>query len=212
MPISIKHKLIFFHAARTGGTSIERALGIYGGKRGILFGRARQHLTPKQMFRKKYFNFFKKKYKIEEEEIIDYFKFTFIRNPYDRMVSEYFWRKDAGRYAEKHDNFKDFVFFVKNAIENKINKHYTFWRLKPLWEYVYDRDGNKLVDYVGRFENLKKDFKIICDMAGVTKAKLRHYGKMERTAYQDYYNEDLRRIVHEIYREDFDLFGYFFEK
>ena len=93
MPVSHGHRVIFVHIPRTAGSSIEKALNIFGeendGKNTYcpekLYGLSGniylQHLTIfeiRDTIRKRVF---------ECHTFDEYFKFTFIRNPFDRMFS-----------------------------------------------------------------------------------------------------------------------------
>jgi len=107
MPVSHKYKTIFVHIPRAAGSSIERALGIYGRKNDgvntpcpdILFGVSQgiqlQHLTIQEI-----------RTRGDKTIFEDYFKFAFIRNPFDRIVSAFIWSEDAKR-MNLHELFLD---------------------------------------------------------------------------------------------------------
>jgi hypothetical protein len=242
MPISHKHKAIFIHIPRTCGSSIEKALGIYGLKNDgvntpcpeILFGITRkvylQHLTILEI-----------KDRINKGMFEEYFKFTFIRNPYDRIISEYFWSEDA-----KKMNLREFLLDIiaphrSRAMElyvaryNKFSfrghrKMLTFSKFlpevafpnknKPLildmdrhfksqHIFMMDRDGEQLVDFVGRFENLDEDFGKICERLGLD-AELSHISKTKHKHYRSYYDDETRELIHDMYKKDLEMFGYEF--
>ena len=144
MPISEKYKTIFIHIPKTGGTSVESALGMHGNKTDVgihpyqnqrrnyptLFGKGLQHLTAREIFyllaRRskarnsalrsclKIINWMKSIY--TEPQIIyknirkEYYVFTIVRNPYDRLVSQMAWSEGKwveGRQLEA-DIFKEY--------------------------------------------------------------------------------------------------------
>ena len=92
MPISHKEKIIFIHIPKTGGGSVEKTLNIWGSDNNgsltpdynILYGLAENKLLHHFTFRE-ILDLTKKKFK-------DYKVFSFVRNPYDKIVSEFLWR------------------------------------------------------------------------------------------------------------------------
>ena len=100
MPISHKYKCIFVHVSKVAGTSVAKALDIYSDDINSLYGKIGeddrikhnlngyfwQHLPVRRL----------KKF-IPEGIFNEYFKFTFVRNPWDRCVSMYFYLKERQR-------------------------------------------------------------------------------------------------------------------
>ena len=77
-------------------------------------------------------------------------------------------------------------------------------------ELVCDKQGNILADYIGRFENLEKDFKYIKEKLSL-KGTLEHVNKnpLERNKnYLDYYEQESIELVNYVYKDDFEIFGY----
>ena len=216
MPISHEHRCLFVHIPKTGGTSIETALGMYsrGNRENVdrLFGAVRssdlkrlglgsgylQHLTLLEMHAVR-----------PDWPFADYFSFSFVRNPWDRMVSS-FSKKDAhllrearGRDVELEElSFEDYV-RATGEIEHA--------HLRPQAEFVTDADGEVAVDFVGRFESLAEDFQEVCKRAGIQK-QLPHEKKSLRSErdYRRYYDAATRRVIEDRYRRDIDLFDYEF--
>ena len=85
-----------------------------------------------------------------KEQFDSYFKFAFVRNPFARLVSEYRYRLLARKY--------DFNTWVMNELPRPAwNDQYC--HILPQYDFVYDDDGRLVVDFVGRFEHLSRDFK-----------------------------------------------------
>jgi hypothetical protein len=202
MPISREYKAAFVHVPRTGGSSIEKALGIMGVNNegsqrpsaeilyGIHQGVALQHLPAREI----------KKF------VPDYFTFSFVRNPFDRVVSEYFYRQDQ----QPEMDFKSFLFSVvlperQGYFERHIFSDHYFDQI----QFLTDERGHTLVDFVGRFENLEKDFNKICRMIGQD-LKLPHMGKTIRRSYRDYYDHESIDLVSQVYQRDLRAFHYQF--
>lgn len=187
--ISHKHKCIFVHIIKTGGESIERS-----------FRGNKQH-----RFAKTY------KKQIGDKKWNNYFTFTFVRNPWDKMVSQYFYIKK--HIKEKYKlTFREFILEFKSCSESEyINGKGIPVKFNPIQlPWILDDDGNCLVDYIGRFENLQQDFHIICDKIGIPRRQLPHLNKTNHKHYTEYYDDETRQIVAEKYAKDIEYFGYEF--
>ncbi len=129
----------------------------------------------------------------------NYFKFSFVRNPWDRLLSFYFFKKTDLAKIKISDNlsFKDFVLTVKGL--PKFNQY----------SYIESFDNNS---YIGKFENLQQDFDIVCDKIGMSRQQLPHKNKSKHKHYTEYYDDETRQIVAQKYARDIDYFGYEFGK
>ena len=188
--ISHKHKCIFVHIAKTGGTSIEHVLDPNV--------KIDQNLNVKSTGNTKFIG---KHWKIVDykkkrnKDIFDsYFKFTFVRNPWESEVSLWKWFQLAKGET---------ISFEKHINRRKKRMGFTEW--------MCDKNGNNLIDFIGRFENLQKDFNIVCDKIGIPQRKLPHKNKSNHKHYTEYYNDETRSIVAEKYAKDIKRFGYRFE-
>jgi hypothetical protein len=150
-----------------------------------------------------------------------YFKFTFVRNPWDRLLSCYMSkvvRSGAGMPMGKYGNvilrrnmsFQEFAEAVCLIPDEEANIHFCSQHV-----FVCSRGSGKnvLADYVGRFENLEEDFEIVTKRIGIN-AQLPHAANTASIrgsrSYRDFYGEKLARMVGERYREDVEIFGYSF--
>ena len=166
------------------------------------------YITPKCATRT-FFNFFNYKgvdYKKLPEDCDDYFSWSFVRNPWDRLLSTY-----INKIINKHDNgigydwsqsksFKDFILKVKNANITDCNRH-----IRSLYTF-FPKD----IDFIGKLENLQQDFDIICDKIGIPRQQLPHKNKTNHKHYTEYYDEETKQIVAEKYAKDIECFGYKF--
>jgi hypothetical protein len=147
-------------------------------------------------------------------------KFCFVRNPWDRMVSEYHWQQQVGNSKQSFDDFIRAIPETVNAINQ--NQFFTDFRhysrvehFIPQYDYVFDAEGNKIVDFVGRYENLKEDFETIfrrvygkeCE----SNALSHKVNKTNHDHYSVYYTEELKNIVAQVYEQDIEKLGYSFE-
>jgi hypothetical protein len=130
------------------------------------------------------------------------FKFAFVRNPWDRLVSRYAQLlrnpENPPRYRNKAVNgFEDFLRWEIDR--NKSHQH----------TYVCDREGKLIVDFIGYYERLEADFVRACARLQIS-AALPRVNPSKHDAYQSYYTPATRQLVAEHYARDIELFGYEF--
>jgi hypothetical protein len=181
-------KTIFIHIPKTGGTSIYKTL----------FGKVhRDHISL--LYFKSY----------DLKKFNKYFKFCFVRNPYDRLVSSYFYIKNKNDHytplLEDCTTFSDFVI----ALSDK-NKREVFMNIPhflPQTSFLIV-DNNKLeLDFIGRFENINHDFNVVSNKLNIDQ-ELIHSNKSKHNYYLDYYDSKLLKIVNEVYADDFRYLPY----
>ena len=185
--ISHEHKFIFIHIHRTGGTSIE--LNFKHGK-----WDHRNYSAYIKQFGAEVWN--------------EYFTFSFVRNPWDKMLGHYMWRKQISSNTCKGDDlsFRDWVLEFENNIKGP-----GALGDKGLPQYgQLFLDNVQLVDFIGKFENLQEDFNTICDKIGIPQQQLPHKNKTKHKHYTEYYDDETREIVAENYARDNEYFGYKF--
>jgi chondroitin 4-sulfotransferase 11 len=132
----------------------------------------------------------------------DYFTFTFVRNPFDKLVSGYLFtlqkEKDTTFYQSisQYTSFND---FIKNVNKEKLLKSERF-ELQSNWFFQ-----NFQYDFIGRFENLQEDFCKVCENLNIMNLKLPVINNSQkRKPYTDYYNNESRVIVEELYKKDLE--------
>ena len=133
----------------------------------------------------------------------EYFKFAFVRNPWDRVVSWYGYTKRLSEDNPRSSAGLSMEDFIKK------NEHVWVGR-STQYSWIFDDCGNSMIDFIGRFERLQEDFDIICDKIGITKQKLLHKNKSKRKHYTEYYNEETINIVAKKFAKDIECFGYKF--
>lgn len=152
----------------------------------------------------------------EPDLFLSYFKFTFIRNPWDRLVSAYHYLSNGGYGARDREWFErelatynDFDDFVCNWLRpENLHKHIHFC---PQVDFVEDRNHRGVgVDYLGFYENIEEDFNYIANRIGVAKT-LQKRNSSSHSSYKQYYREATREIVRSVYRKDIERFGYNFD-
>jgi len=193
-----KRKFIYIRVAKTGTSSIVDYL--FPKKK---YQHWKTHLNKINTKVKNWENFdsnhyplYKVKEVISNEKYNNYFKFSFVRNPYERCVSAWKYNIIKGHTSPE----KNLLQFVRNLGPNVNSK------------YLNQYDFVNGCDYIGRFENLQKDFNIICDTIGIPKQQLPHVNKTKHKCYTEYYDDEIRELVTEKYAKDIEYFGYEFGK
>ena len=183
--ISHKHKCIFVHIPKCAGSSIEK---FFVGRDWWNINKKTKHIHAKTA---------KKIYKDDWNE---YFTFSFVRNPWDIMVSWYKWRRSHN------------LSFDKFLTEYKIKHKYADWLPETLYQtdFLLDENDNPLVNFIGRFENLQEDFNVVCDKIGIPHQQLPHTNKTKHKHYTEYYDDETKEIVAERCARDIEYFGYEF--
>ncbi|MEN8444078.1 MAG: sulfotransferase family 2 domain-containing protein [Cyanobacteria bacterium J06555_13] len=230
--LSHQLKTIFVHIPKNAGQSVEKCLLQYHDssweERGnFLMGENENpvkgpprlaHLTASEYVSYGY---------VTPEDFERYFKFSFVRNPWARLVSEYKWRGYFRRWR-----FKDWL-----------NNHFpepgrnSQWRhVMPQYNYLFDAKGKCLVDFIGHFEKIKDDFDVVNASLGGNLPALPHSNKsldkekgiqsllsLKRLrlmakrlkskepfhdSYLDYYDDQTWKWVEKRYEKDIEMFHY----
>ncbi len=143
-----------------------------------------------------------------------YFCFSFVRNPFDRLYSAYMFLKKGGInhidrliYETYLLKFNDFEDFVLNGLDNKLIFKITHFI--PQHEFLCDRRGNIMVDFIGRFENLEDDVKSL-SIKLKKDIRLNHYNSNYKKDYKEVYTAKMVSKVKTIYYKDLKIFNYKF--
>ena len=210
MSISYKNKYIFVHIQKTGGSSIHSVFDQLG-----LVEDGPEYLRGKitsEFFRKKfpYTNYWHHLKAKDIKAVIplniwnSFFKFAFVRNPWDRALSIYSYRK------QQVDNPKSVNY--RQNIPDSFEQWLQESAPSPQLEHLADDNGNVLMDFIGRFENLQADFQAICSRINLPPINLPHIRKSAHKRYTDSYSPQARQLVDELYKSDIEHFGYTFEQ
>lgn len=201
--VSKKYKFIFIHIPKTGGSSI--AEPDYQSSQGALI----RHLGKDDYVQAGHIRAVGLKSRMGSSWD-DYFKFAFVRNPWDRTVSLYHYflqdaEKQQTRLGKEIAKFGSFGEFCKNMNNIELDPHFD-----PQISYMIDYEGNFLLDRVGHFESLQEDMNQICMRIGLPPLELPHFRKSRRENYRDYYDEKTAEIIATKYKSDIDAFKYNF--
>jgi hypothetical protein len=147
------------------------------------------------------------------DSLDNYFSFTFVRNPWERELSAYFYRIKMVKYWKESAIKKSSKWYdVYKNYSNSLSRCNTFsdWIADKAYMENTQLSWAKDVSFIGRFENLQDDFDIICDKIGIPRQKLPHKNKSQHKHYTKYYDDETKQIVAEKYAKDIEYFGYKF--
>jgi len=198
--ISHSHKFIFFHGYKTAGTGIKRTLDDIVDK-DQFWSPNKQHL-PAQ----KHLEFY-------GDSIFDnYLKFSVVRNPWDRLVSAYFYLKSRNLVETKNQFVKKNIQFCQ---ENSFTDYVNYKnKPKPLAD-ILCIDGKLTTDFIIRLESLQDGFDEFCDKIGIPHrnlSKMNHNTSRPATHYSVHYTPEAVKSVKQFYKKDLSLFPYTFDK
>lgn len=207
MIISHEHRFVFTAIPKTGTHSVRQALrdhmaesdleqvGLFVDKRFPFEELARishGHISLQQI-----------RPFLGDEAFARYFKFAFVRNPFDRFVSYCaFMTRANGAFLANPQAVMHHVLFVQPP-----EQHILF---QPQQAFLVDPDGRLLSDMVGRVEQMQASYDAICERIGIPTTTLGQVNSSRRGGYRDYYDARTRDEVARRYRGDLDLFGYEF--
>jgi hypothetical protein len=210
MLISDSHKFIFLRMRKVASTSMKTillplCLPRPPGRLAHLKSRAKLELDYHKYVFRAHDDIRAAQKRMPAESFKRYFKFAFVRNPWDRLVSEYEFlleRPTHGRHArvKKLDSFKHFIQMqIPRKDAYQINM-------------LCDRRGNLLMDFVGKLENLESDWLTVCERIGIPYQALQRKNATQHRHYQDYYDSESRQLVARHWAREIDLFGYSFDE
>jgi len=153
---------------------------------------------------------------MEIENFSSYFKFTFVRNPWSRLVS--CWSNKIRRDRKPkpgpcrdyyYSRFGPILGYTFPEFVRYLDQESNVFR-DPHWHPLYSYLPVKELDFVGKIENLKEDLYTVCDKIGIPREELPHNNKSDRKHYTEYYDDETKQIVAEKYAKDIEYFGYKF--
>ena len=206
MIISALHKFIFAAVPKTGTHSVRQALRQHMGPQDLeqvgLF--AKKHFPIPELARLQHGHLSLQQIQpyMRPEEWASFFKFAFVRNPFDRFVSYCaFMTRDSGQFET------DPKAVMRHILESPPLHHILF---QPQHLLVADPEGTLLTDYVGRVEEMQRSYDEICERVRIPTTPLEKINASQRRDYRDYYDQPLIDGVAKFYDRDLELFGYQF--
>lgn len=178
---------VFVHIPKTAGTSINLALDL-----------SMDHIRAIDL-----------RGRLGRERWDKKFKFSFVRNPWDKVVSYYQFKsmkKDPRFHALSFSDYLKRVYIDRDPL------HFSEFPqiFLPQFDWLSDNSDNLIVDFVGRFENVQEDFAKICERIGKPGITLPHQNAVRRADYRSYYQDKDIEIIANWYKKDIEHFGYTF--
>ena len=207
MLINDKHNYVFVHVYKVAGQSVKLALRRHDFRylpgirtplaklvelpQAYTFRSLEAHSTAAQI----------RDY-LGQEKWDSMFSFSFVRNPWDWQVSLYhFIQTNKFNYQRRMISEMTFDEYIRWRVDEdrQLQK-----------DFLVDRHGNLLVDFVGKLEHLRRDFGTVCERIGLD-LELPHENASEHATWRSYYTDETAALVADAFREDIDAFGYSFE-
>ena len=190
------HQAIFIHVPKNAGQSIRNSL-FENLQPGHINVYTYQLIYPKKVFE-------------------SYYKFTFTRNPWDRLVSAYMFMSGGGAHEKDRkwseanlSAYPNFETFVRDGLPRKEIQEWPHF--KPQVKFLKGQNGKIELDFIGRFENIREDYEVVRQRLGIAQELLHiNKTKTKREPYRTYYTDQTREIASSVYQEDIQAFGYQF--
>ncbi len=190
MIVSRSRKFIFAHVPKTGGISIRAALEPFADGQADAHADTTHETLPAFLAR--------------HPETRDHFKFAFVRNPWDRLVSFYFYAREKLARSIPQMQAVDGLGGMLRELDSDAPWICDLHVMRP------QRDFLSGADFTGRFERLRGDFVFACARVGIS-AELPHKNPSRHGHYAQYYSEWGQDFVAARYRGDIQQFDYSFE-
>ena len=203
--ISHKHRCIFVHIPKTAGNSINRIFGISWENHKDLARYSRE---------------------CDPVAFADYFKFAIVRNPWDRMLSDYNYQKKKSRPKDsklhlftESGAIRSFKEWVEKVLSDPFQYAPAQWgadiseglhRWSPQVDWV-SLNGKVAVDEILKLENLAESFPAVCRRLGMASVCLPRRNRRFHWHYSHYFDNSTRALVSRYYAKDIQRFGYRFE-
>lgn len=212
MLLSHKKKFLFIHNPKAAGSSVSSALQQY--RYSNLFGRAKAGLAIRM---KRKFNLKLKlnsndypvhtatadlKKLIPANIFNSYYKFGFVRNPWDWQVSLYHYIRKDKNHEHHHlvNTFKTFDEYIRWRVAGHVFDQKSMF---------YDQEENLLVDFVGKFETLNEDFDSVCNKLKLNTSLPHLNSSREKSnSFLKFYTPETLKLVEDAFADDIRLFGY----
>ena len=213
MRISHEHKFIFFALPKTGSTTIRFCLDQYFNADGIAPAQG-EYIKSVGESKSPYYHHGSLK-NLKEEFLNNnwiwskYFKFTFVRNPFDRIVSFYhYYRQDLGYVERPELKPESYLKLVKASQDSSFADFIKYNKIYIMPSQFEQIKGGEV--FIGKSENFQEDFNTVCDKIGIPQQQLPHKNKSKHKHYTEYYDDETKEIVAKQFAEDIGRFRFEF--
>ncbi|WP_223788457.1 sulfotransferase family 2 domain-containing protein [Marinicella meishanensis] len=208
MLISDSHRFVFVHIRKAAGTSLRQILAPHALPK-------KRHWWYKLLSRNgwpvHYHNYaFRKHAVLAEAEASmpadlfqTYFKFAIVRNPWERLVSEFEYIKTKPKHS-RHKKLSNMTFAEYIEYQSRRPAAHQVKALQL-------KNGQLGCDFVGKLETLPQSLSVVAAKTGLDFSALPHVNQVQRRDYRSYYQDDMAARVGELWQADVEAFQYTFE-
>lgn len=208
MLISDSHQFVFVHIRKAAGTSLRQILERVSLPKNNHWW---NKLLSRNGFPIDYHKFSFRKHdplimaerSMPEALFETYHKFAFVRNPWDRLVSEYEYIKTQATHS-RHKKLMAMTFEQYIEYQGKRPAAFQFSALAL-------KNGELGVDHIGRFEQLDDSLADISRRIDLDCTQIPHINKLKKAPYQSYYTDNSAQRVAELWHKDIEAFDYQFD-
>lgn len=205
--LSEEKKFIFIHIPKTGGNSITTSLkkyaidnislSKYDGKQ---YNSIAVHNSKDKIYKHSMLNVYEKR----GYDLHKYFKFSIVRNPWDR-ISSFFQYNIKTKYYPSINTMDKLIKHLRGLNDEQLG-------LYPQLDYFKNLNGEIVIDYIIKFDNLQEGFNIVCDNLKIERVILQKINESSNSKinYQTQFNELQKELIYNIYKEDIEYFKYEF--
>lgn len=218
MPVYNKNRLVHIHIPKTGGTAIENQFHKLGDLTAGRTGWIGQEYWSDRWYEYQHLSL-TELHALSNAQYMAYDSFAVVRDPYQRLLSDYLWRNAISKaYPDApNSSFSSFDSFIR-SIPKDINTNWPghihhadqeeanfLIHIRPQYQYVTKYDELAALDHILKFENLKTDITKIFTGRDIDNSEIRN-GVNKNIS--EYYQREHLDIVNEIYERDFLIFSY----
>lgn len=225
MLISHRYKFIFFSFPKTGSESVRKLLKPYSDIQGIPYWERSEdhpfysHISPIEV---------KEIFQNNSWDYDSYYKFTFIRNPWARLVSLYnmiyytrpptsiIGKIKARIHKRSIPAFNEWLHATKpygSGAGGPKDQRWQVYGSYSLENYILDGDGNELVDEVIKLEEIDERLPALLEKIDIPDHQdlvIPHANRRSSKKYSDYYDDESRELIYQRYKYDIAKFNYQF--
>lgn len=213
--IGLKYKFLFVHLPKTAGNSIQNILRKYSEDE-IFTEKSKQDGVERFGVRskfgtKKHSRLFEYENLLGSDVYRGLFKFTIVRNPWDRVVSRFAFKQMEKEIGKNHGTRGiDEAPFDRDEFIKTISSTPT------LESFLLENPGSGEVDFLNdtgldfiiRFENIQNDFEAVCARLNIAKESLPFRNQSRHRDFRSYYDEETRELVYQRHINEIKYFGY----